>query len=305
MSAVWLWLLIAMNLLWAGTVSMYKYLGTFLDAGAIATTRFGLATLCMGMLWPWLPGKGPRGKDILRALCMGVIVFCLSPRLQIAAVQRGQAGDTALLIALEPLIVAVGAALFLKERIAPKRWWGFGLGMLGTTLIAQIWRNDVQALRGLLANMIFVSSFVCEAAFSLIGKPMLDRVSPLKLVAVGLAGGTIANVAISGVNIPPMPAPAWFCLAFLGVICTAFGYALWYFAIQRAPVNLVSLTVFVQPVAGLLLAWLWLGEPLHGGQFWGSLVIVAGLVIALRPDGKQAAEGKALQSNRALENLNA
>ena len=73
-------------------------------------------------------------------------------------------------------------------------------------------------------------------------------------------------------------------LAYLAIICTAAGYALWYFAIKRAPVNLVSLTVFTQPVAGLILAALWLREPLHWGQLWGSIVIVAGLVIGLRPD---------------------
>ena len=295
MSAVWLWLLIAMNLLWAGTISVYKYLAAYLDAGAIATIRYGIAAICLGVLWPWLPGKAPRGKDILRAIVMGVIVFCLSPRLQIIGVHRGQAGDTSLLIALEPLVVAVGAALVLKERIALKRWWGFGLGMLGTTLISQIWRNDVQALKGFVANMIFISSFVCEAAFSLIGKPMLDRVGPLKLVAVGLLGGTAANVVISGVNIPPMPAAAWWSLAYLGVICSAVGYALWYFAIQRAPVNLVSLTVFVQPVAGLLLAWLWLGEQLHWGQFWGSAVIVTGLVIGLQSEETETKSTSAIE----------
>jgi drug/metabolite transporter (DMT)-like permease len=287
MSAVWLWLLIAMNLLWAGTVSMYKHLAAYLDAGAIATVRFGLAAICLGILWPWLPGKGPRGKDILRALAMGVIVFCLSPRLQIEGVQRGQAGDTSLLIALEPLIVALGAALVLKERIAPRRWWGFGLGILGMTLISRIWRDDVQALQGLVANVIFISSFLCEAAFSLIGKPMLDRVSPLKLVAFGLFGGTVANMTLSGAKIPAMPLQAWLTLAYLGVICTVVGYALWYFAIQRAPVNLVGLTVFVQPVAGLVLAALWLGSPLHWGQFWGSAVIIAGLLIGLRPEASE------------------
>jgi drug/metabolite transporter (DMT)-like permease len=286
MPAVWLWLLIVMNLLWAGTVSMYKYLGAY-PAAVIATVRYGLAAVCLVALWPWLPGKGPRGKDIIRALVMGVIVFSISPHLQIAAVQRGQAGDTSLLIALEPLIVAVGAALLLHEKIAARRWWGFGLGILGMTLISQIWRDDVQALKGLLANLIFVSSFVCEAAFSIMGKPMLERVSPLKLVAVGLLGGTVANGASLGMSaqtIPTMPGTAWLMLVYLALICTAFGYALWYFAIERAPVSLAALTVFVQPVAGLLLAVLWLREDLHWGQFWGSVVIVTGLIIGLRSE---------------------
>src|SRR5690349_1865123 len=156
-----------MNLLWAGTVPMYKYLVGIVDERMIPTVRFGMAAICIGAVWPWLPGNGPRGRDILRALAMGVIVFCISPHLQIIGVHRGQAGDTSLLIALEPLIVAVGAALVLKEKIATRRWWGFGLGMLGAVLISEIWRDDVHALRGFIANLIFISSFVCEAAFSL------------------------------------------------------------------------------------------------------------------------------------------
>ena len=80
-----------------------------------------------------------------------------------------------------------------------------------------------------------------------------------------------------------MPLQAWLVLAYLGIICTAVGYALWYFAIERAPVNLVGLTVFAQPVAGLLLAAVWLGEPLHWSQCWGSVAIIVGLIIGLRP----------------------
>jgi drug/metabolite transporter (DMT)-like permease len=89
-----------------------------------------------------------------------------------------------------------------------------------------------------------------------------------------------------------MPIEGWLSLVYLGVICSVAGYALWYFAIQRAPVNLVSLTVFVQPVAGLLLARIWLGETLHWGQFWGSAVIVAGLIIGLRPERSAEVELK-------------
>src|SRR5688572_24943917 len=273
-----------MNLLWAGTVSMYKYLGPYLDAGTIATLRYGISAVCVAALLPWLPGKGPRGKDLLRALIMGVIVFSLSPRLQIAGVHRGHAGDTSLLIALEPLIVALGAVLVLKEKITARRWWGFVFGMLGVALISRVWRDDVQGLRGFAANLIFISSFICEALFSLIGKPMLHRVSPIKLVGCGLIGATVANVTVSGVQVPAIPVQAWLVLAYLAIICTAFGYALWYFAIERAPVNLVGLTVYTQPVAGLLLATLWLGAPLHWGQLWGSLVIIVGLMIGLRPE---------------------
>ena len=57
-------LLIGMNLLWAGSYSIFKVLSAHLSSGSIATLRFGLAALGLLAVWPWLPGKGPRGRDL-------------------------------------------------------------------------------------------------------------------------------------------------------------------------------------------------------------------------------------------------
>ena len=283
-------LLIAMNLVWAGTCPIYKVLTGQLNSGAIATLRFAMATLCLVAVWPWLPGKGPRGRDLIKALVMGVVVFCLAPRLQIEGVHRGMAGDSSLLIALDPLIVALAAAMFLRERIAPRRWWGFGLGMIGMGMLSQLGRPEAQSLGGLLGNALFIASFVCEAVYSVMGKPLLARVGTFKLLGAALVGGTLANVGwecLAGGNViesaRTLSAPAWGWLLYMALICTVAGYALWYWVIRETDVNIVGLTVFIQPVAGFAMAVLWLGEPLHWGQFWGSLVILSGLMIGLRP----------------------
>ena len=43
-----------------------------------------------------------------------------------------------------------------------------------------------------------------------------------------------------------------------------------------------------QPVAGVAIAGLWLHEPLHLGQLWGCLAIVAGMVLGLSRQIKTA-----------------
>src|SRR6266446_6741305 len=192
MRPVFLLLLIVLNLLWAGSYSIFKVLTEQMDSGSIATLRFGLAAIVLLAVWPWLPGQGPRGRDLFRVLWLGIFVFCLAPRLQIEGVHRGQAGDTSLLIALDPLITSIAAALFLREQIAPRRWSGCTLGIVGVVLLSQIWREDVHPLHGLMANLLFISSFFCEAAYSVIGKSVLERVGTLKLLGSGLFAGTVA-----------------------------------------------------------------------------------------------------------------
>jgi drug/metabolite transporter (DMT)-like permease len=223
---------------------------------------------------------------------MGVIVFCLAPRLQVEAVHLGKAGDTSLLMALDPLLTAFAAALFLREKVPSRRWWGCGVGMLGVVLLSKVWQGDAP-LKGLLANTLFILSMVCETFYSVIGKPLLGRNHPLKLLAGALVSGTLANVGIElcrpGHNafrtMQTMPLSAWLWLVYLAVICTVVGYTLWFLVIRETEVNIAGLTVLMQPMAGWLLSVLWLKESFHSGQFWGAAAIVGGLMIGLRRPG--------------------
>lgn len=294
-------LLVGMNLFWAGTYSTFKALGRHLDSGTIATVRYALAALVMVALWRWLPGPGPRRRDLAWTALMGVLVFCVTPRLQIEGVHRSYASDTSLLMALEPLVTAVAAAIFLGEHIAARRWWGCGLGMVGVVLMSRIWTPDAAPLAGLLANLLFISSFITETAYSVMGKPLLQRSSPLKLLAVSLVAGTAANVIIEAAlghapryaALGSLPWTAWALFAYLALICTVIGYTLWYVVIRETEVNVTALTVFVQPLAGLFLSVIFLGENVHAGQFWGSLAIAAGLAVGLRRNGRAPANAEA------------
>ena len=277
-------LLCVMNVFWAGSYSAFKYLAPQLDAGGVATLRFGFSALLLLAVWPWLPGSAPRGRDFWLTALMGIIVFVGAPRLQVAAVQRGQAGDAAVLMALEPLITSLGAALFLREHIGPRRWIGFGLGLAGVVLMAEIWRPDFH-LPGLAANALFVASFVCEAAYSIMGKPLIGRAGLIKILALALVSGTLVNLAVDGRHTLEaagrLTTFAWVLLAYLILICTLAGYIVWFVVIEQTEVNVTALTVFLQPVIGVIIATVALKESLHWGQLWGSLAIVAGLAVAL------------------------
>lgn len=276
--------LLVLNVCWAATMSANKALGAYLHPGGITTLRFGVAALCLLALWPWLPGRAPRGRDFGMSVLIGLLVFVLGQRLQVWGNELGKAGDSAVLMALEPLLTTVAAALFLREHIGPRRVIGFGVGLLGVLLLNGAWRADFH-WTGVVPSLIFVSSFLCETAYSILGKPLLERAGVTKVVAVALLGATVANLLIDGSKTltaaQTLPIRSWLLLVYLALVCTVVGYSLWYVVIKEAPVSVVALTIFVQPVAGVAMAAAWLGEPLHWGQLWGSLAIAAGLAYGL------------------------
>ena len=277
-------LLLLFNVFWAVSLSAIQALKAHLDYGGIVTLRFGGAAVSLLLVWPWLPGAAPRGRDLARTALMGVVVFMLGHRLQVSGNLLGSAGNSAVLMAVEPVLTAVAAAVFLREHIAPRRWLGFSLGIVGVALLNRVWAPDFR-WTSLGASMLFIASFLSEAAYSIMGKPLLERAGALKILALSLAAGTLANLAVDGGATwraaCALPASAWAWVAYLSLVCTTLGYGLWLVVIRETDVNLTAMTILAQPVAGVPVAVLWLGEKLHAGHLWGSAVIVAGLIIGL------------------------
>lgn len=278
-------LLIVMNCFWAVSYSAFKALTPWLDEGGVTTLRFAFSAAILLLCWPWLQGASPRGWYLARTMIMGVIVFVFAPRLQVAGVQKGHATDASVLMALEPLITSVGAAIFLREHIGPRRTIGFALGLLGVVLMAEVWRPGFR-LPALTANALIILSFVCEAAYSVMGKPVLERAGIFKILAIALLAATAVNFSIDGRTTlraaAAMPPMAWLMVAYLVLICTLAGYSLWFAVIKETQVNVVALTVFIQPLVGTAVAMAWLHESLQWGQLWGGLAIVIGLIVGLQ-----------------------
>ena len=284
MKPKYLMILLLMNFFWAGVYAAYKVIGPDLSTGGIVTLRFALAAVCMLMAWPWYRGATPRGRDLFLTCVMGLFVFVVGQRLQVYGNQLGTAGNSAVLMSVEPLVASLAAALFLRERIGPRRLAGFALGMCGVAVLNGAWRKDFQ-WTGLAPSLIFVSSFVAEAAYSVIGKPIIARASVMKTLTLSLVAGTVANLLIDGPQTlhaaRTLPLQAWVLLFSLAIICTAIGYSVWFIVIRECPVNVAALTIFAQSVFGVAIAALWLHEKLHWGHLFGSLTIVAGLVLGL------------------------
>jgi drug/metabolite transporter (DMT)-like permease len=282
-------LLLLMNLAWASVYSAYKVID--LPTGAIVTLRFGIAALSFLLIWPWLPGMAPRGWALVKTCLLGIIVSVIGQRLQVHGNQIGSAGHSAVLMSLEPLVASIVAAIFLREHLGPRRLAGFALGMAGVALLNGAWRSDFQVLH-LSASLLFVLSFVCEAIYSVVAKPIILRASIMKMLAISLTVGTCVNLLIDGSSTfaaaRAMSLTSWCIMAGMGIIATAVGYAVWFVVIRECPVNVAALTIFSQTLFGVIIAAVWIEETLRWEHLFGSLTIVAGLFIGL---SRQVHEG--------------
>src|SRR6185436_16260710 len=110
----------------------------------------------------------------------------------------------------------------------------------------------------LAGSLLLVSSFVFEALYTVLAKPIIIRAGVMKMLAISLATGTAANALIDGRATLgaawALEPRAWILLAAMGVICTAVGYTVWFLIIRECPVSVAALTIFAQSVFGVNIA---------------------------------------------------
>jgi drug/metabolite transporter (DMT)-like permease len=292
MKPLHLFLLVLMNCFWASTYTVFKILSLVLNANELATLRYGMAAATLFLSWHWLPGKMPRGRDLASSIVMGIVAFGFSPLLQVAGVQMGRAGDASVLVALDPIIVSICAAVFLREHVSPRRWAGFVAAFAGVAMVAEVWRPGFR-LPALTADVLIVLSLFCDATSSIMGKGIVQRNGMFKCLAIAVAAGAVTNFLMGGASSLHAAARLslwhWSLIAYLAVICTVAAYLVWFAVIRETPVNTAALTIFVQPIAGTAIAMVFLGESLHWGQILGGFVIGAALVVELSSSYSQRA----------------
>ena len=255
------------------------------DAGGVVVfLRYGGASLgfVVGNLFTGLPRW--HRSDLGYLALLGALNFALAPTLQIASLRHTQAIDVSILIALEPMLTALVAALLLKENISRQAGVALAVGTAGMFVLSGVRppSSEGWAAGRLLGNLMFFASLLFEVAVTVSGRRLAYRYRPSHAVqAMMLAGFATAGVvyagSIAGMNFTAPSLRAWGSIVYLVVGPSIFSYTLWYRILREVPANRVALSLFFQPVIGTFLGYFLLGETIGVETIVGGTLVVGGL----------------------------
>lgn len=256
----------------------------------LATLRVVIAFLVLlplalrkGLVWP---ASGRQWRLILVIMSLNVVIpfFLIS-----WAEQFIDAGVASLLMGVGPFLALIGSHLTTTDdRLNLIKVIGAMLGFSG--IVVLVGREAVYGLGdnliGQLAVMLAAACYVSSGLLirKLTGFPPM-RLSTLIL---GVASLTLLllSLAIEGLPTEAFSAGTWWGLVYLGVFPTALGYILRYHLIQTVGMTAFSSSINLIPVFGVLLsAWL-LDEPLTFNVFLALMLIVTGLFVIRRGQGR-------------------
>ncbi len=229
-------------------------------------------------------------RDWVLLLLLSWAGFALPQILGAQGLDLSTATNGALLSPLEPIGILIGGAFFLREPLTRARVVAVVLGVAGATLIVAqgAGASAAGSLRG---DALMAAGHLAWAIYTLAAKPLVGRNDPLRIaiLASALSPLPLIPLAIAEPLDPSRAVPAIGWIVLLAFLATSMASWVWNRALQAVSAGTMAAFIFVQPIVGLLLGTIALGEPIGWQALGGASLIVAGVVIAaLRGEGDSA-----------------
>ncbi len=287
-SSSW-WFLIMANVLWATSYVTAKFVLQSLSVTMMLALRLGLAAL---ILLPLLIVKRKEFhltyRDILQLGLLALVGFIVNKVLEFGGLALSTASDVALLITSESLFTAALSWLLLREPFKWSMLISLLVGLFGVYLIVEQGLiptlSPVGGLSQLIGNLLVVLALFSEAFYTVRGKSMLSKHSPLLVTAAAIVGsmffwGPVAGWEVLHSGWPHLDVASWFSIGWLALMATVVAYLAWFYGLSKVEGSLAASTLFIQPLLGTLFAVLLLHEPLTLSTIGGGVLIIMSVYV--------------------------
>jgi len=272
-------------LIWGLNFTIVKFALRGLSPLAFNTLRFGVATIVLLTIMR-LAGESLwlKRQDVLPVILLGFGGHTLYQALFINGMALTTPAVAALLMATSPLFVAIYGTLLGLERSRPIVIIGIILSFIGMLLLIVGGQKEIGLRSGaLLGDLLILLAAMMWAGYTVGGKPLLGRYSPLKLNALTMIPGTLLLAAISTPQLAAqdwqaVSAGAWVAWAYSTAFAVVVAYVLWYTSVQRVGGARTAIYSNLTPVVATLVT----GERLTPLQMVGAAVVIAGILLARR-----------------------
>ena len=225
----------------------------------------------------------PDKRDRPRIIFLGVTGIAINQTLFLLGLRFSSPLHSALLYAITPILVLIGAVLYLGERLTWKKVLGVLLALAGVLLVLLAQGLDLSRgpLKGDLITLVAVFTW---SAYTVAGKPLLARYDALTVtVWIFLCGALVmlpAGIPVLTHFSPARPTMrGWLEIGYLSVVTSGIAFTLWYVALQRLQASQVAVFSNLQAPLTALLAWLVMGAVPEHAAIAGGVLVLLGVIL--------------------------
>jgi len=270
--------------LWAANFIVVKSAVGVLPPVGFTFLRFVIASVTLLALLRWREGSIALPRRDFLAICgLGALGFGVYQILWTTGLTTVAAGDSALIIASTPVLVAILAVAARSDVLTPAKLIGAIVSFVGVGAVIAS-GPGLTLGRSIGGEALTLLGAGCWSFYMAFGAPYLGRYSPLRATAWATVAGTVVLAPIATVQLTTVSADAFTPGVLGAVLYSGFLAAGVSNVVVQNGIRVVGPTrtaayQFLVPALAVLLAAAFLAEPIRPGQIVGGLVIVAGVLI--------------------------
>lgn len=259
-----------------------------MPALALAAFRVGIATLVFLPIAAWgfrhAPRSWPSRKAIL-ACCLSGIFLAAHFAAWIESVQRLTIAESALLVSLAPVWIAI-ANIVLGNGV-PSRGVVFGMALcvLGMTVIG--WDSLATPSGDPVGLALAIVGGMAVAGYLMIGRQVRQDLSTTVYVTLcyGVAAICLSLLGVAlAMDLSGLPLEVWAGAIALGLISQVVGHTAYNLTLARLSPIFVAICLLGEPIVGGVLGLLYLGESIPTATLIGGIPILFGLWLSIRAE---------------------
>lgn len=270
-------------ILWASAFIAIRAVAVHYSPGAMALGRLAVGAVALSFVAAFRPIRLPRGRPLVLVMTYGALWFGLYAVLINAAERHLDAGTTALLINIAPILIAVLAGLFLGEGFPRGLMAGLAIAFAGVITIAvatSTGRHDTTAA------LLALGAAALYAVGVLLQKQALQHVDPFTATWLGCVAGAVvclpfAPALSQEVGAAPLAATAG--IVYMGLFPTAIAFATWSYALAHTSAGRLSSSSYLVPALAVLMSWLLLAETPTPLALLGGALCLVGVAVTRLP----------------------
>ena len=270
--------------LWAANFIVVKSAVGVLPPVGFTFLRFVIASVTLLALLRWREGSIALPRRDFLAICgLGALGFGVYQILWTTGLTTVAAGDSALIIASTPVLVAILAVAARSDVLTPAKLLGAIVSFVGVGAVIAS-GPGLTLGRSIGGEALTLLGAGCWSFYMAFGAPYLGRYSPLRATAWATVAGTVVLAPIATVQLTTVSGDAFTPGVLGAVLYSGFLAAGVSNVVVQNGIRVVGPTrtaayQFLVPALAVLLAAAFLAEPIRPGQIVGGLVIVAGVLI--------------------------
>ncbi len=205
----------------------------------------------------------------------------------ISSLDLTSVASSVVLVQTSPVFVALLSWPVLRERVRRLQWIGVGFALLGTLVIAGA--DFSSGSKPLLGDSLALLGALAGAGYWVCGRHVRKHLNTVTYASLTYATAAVALLLFAVGTRTPVAGFSWRTYALLLAIAVfpqGVGHTSFNWSLKHLSATSVSVFALGEPVGATLLAYLILHENLPVERAFGAFLVLLGVVLAFRAEGK-------------------